>query len=178
MKKLQMILPLALIICFMVGCQDTEVMAELEKFRTQAEVEEQNKEIVVKAHEAWDKGDVEAVKEIYSSDYIWHFAGEGELLSLDDLIEDILWEEKTYPDKTVSFEDVISKGDKVISRYVIRGTHKGDRGEIPADGKKVEMEGIAIDRIANGKIVETWEVSDLLSLYKQLGMELRPKEEK
>ncbi len=38
------------------------------------------------------------------------------------------------------------------------------------------MEGIIIDRIENGKIVETWEVADLLSLYKQLGMELKPKE--
>jgi len=42
MKKLSMILPLALILCFMVGCQDKEAMAELEKFRAQAEAEEQN----------------------------------------------------------------------------------------------------------------------------------------
>ncbi len=45
MKKLLMILPLALILCFMVGCQDKEAMAELEEFRAQAKVEEQNKEI-------------------------------------------------------------------------------------------------------------------------------------
>jgi predicted ester cyclase len=40
------------------------------------------------------------------------------------------------------------------------------------------MEGIFVNRIENGKIVETWEVADLLSLYEQLGMELKPKEEK
>jgi len=45
MKKLLIILPLALILCFMVGCQDKEAMAELEEFRAQAAVEEQNKEI-------------------------------------------------------------------------------------------------------------------------------------
>ncbi len=33
MKKLCMILPLALILCFMVSCQDKEAMAELEAFR-------------------------------------------------------------------------------------------------------------------------------------------------
>jgi len=46
MKKLCMVLPLALILCFMVGCQDKETMAELEAMKAQAEVEEQNKEIV------------------------------------------------------------------------------------------------------------------------------------
>ena len=43
MKKLLMILPLAMILCFMVSCQDKESMAELEEFRAQAEVEEKNK---------------------------------------------------------------------------------------------------------------------------------------
>ncbi len=46
MKKLFMILPLALILCFMVDCQDRAAMAELVEFKAQAEVEEQNKEIV------------------------------------------------------------------------------------------------------------------------------------
>ena len=46
MKKLCMGLPLALILCFMVGCQDKEAMAELEEFKAQAEIEEQNKELI------------------------------------------------------------------------------------------------------------------------------------
>ena len=41
MKKLFMILPLALILCFTVGCQDKEAMAELEEYRAQAALEEQ-----------------------------------------------------------------------------------------------------------------------------------------
>lgn len=40
MKKLLLILPLALILCLMVGCQDKEATAELEELRTQAEVED------------------------------------------------------------------------------------------------------------------------------------------
>ena len=172
-----MILPLALVLCFMVGCKDKEAMAELEEFRAKAALEEQNKEIVLNAHKAWNKEDVEGLKTIYSPDYVWHFAGEG-ILSLDDLIEDVKWEKATYPDKIVSTKDLISKGDKVVSRYIIKGTHEGEREGIPAKGKKIEMEGIIIDRIENGKIVETWEVADLLSLYKQLGMELKPKEER
>jgi steroid delta-isomerase-like uncharacterized protein len=160
----------------MVGCQDKEAMAELEAMKAQATVEEQNKEIIIDTIEAWNKIDIEVLKEIYSSDYVWHFAGE-ETLSLEDLIEDLKWEITGYHDRTYSIEDLISKGDKVVSRYVFRGTNEGDREGLPATGKKVEMEGIIIDRIENGKIVESWDVADLLGLYEQLGMELKPKEE-
>jgi predicted ester cyclase len=152
MKKLCMILPFALVLCFMVGCQDKEAMAELEVMKAQAEVEETNEAIIRNAYEAWNIADIEALKKIYSPDYFWHFAGEG-TLSLEDLIEDLKWEITAYPDRTFSIDDIISKGDKVVSRYVFRGTHEGDREDFPATGKKVEMEGIIIDRIENEKIV-------------------------
>ena len=41
-----MILPLTLILCFMVGCQDKEALAELEAMKAQAEVDEQNRATV------------------------------------------------------------------------------------------------------------------------------------
>jgi hypothetical protein len=56
MKKPLMILPLALILCFMVGCQDKATMTELEEFRAQAAVEEQNIAIVKHFFEELNKG--------------------------------------------------------------------------------------------------------------------------
>jgi len=77
MKNLCMILPLAFILCFMVGCQDKEAMAELEKFKAQAEVEEQNKELVKREWEAWgtgcSQGDFEAFKELLAPDFVFYF---------------------------------------------------------------------------------------------------------
>jgi Tfp pilus assembly protein PilP len=46
MKKLYLILSLALILCFMVGCQDKAAMAELEEFKAQAEMEAKNIELI------------------------------------------------------------------------------------------------------------------------------------
>ena len=66
MKKLCMILPLALILCFMVGCQDKEAMAELEEFRAQAAVEEQNKAIIRNLYEQWNNRNVDALKEMHA----------------------------------------------------------------------------------------------------------------
>ncbi len=64
MKKLYMILPLALILCFMVGCQDKEAMAELEEMKAQGEIEEQNKQIVHQLYESIDKQDFDAFLEL------------------------------------------------------------------------------------------------------------------
>jgi steroid delta-isomerase-like uncharacterized protein len=151
-------------------------MAELEEFKAQAALEEQNEDLINRAYEAWNKIDIEALKEIYSQDFLWHFAG-GEAFALKDLIEDLTWEISVYPDRTFIPEDSISKGDKVVSRYVLRGTHAGEREGLPPTGKKIKMEGIFISRVEDGKIMETWEVADLLSIYKQLGYELKQKKE-
>ena len=73
MKKLYMILPLALILCFMVGCQDKEAMAELEEFRAKAALKEQNKELARKWLEAWNKGNFETFKELLAPDFVLYF---------------------------------------------------------------------------------------------------------
>jgi hypothetical protein len=72
MKKPYMILPLALILCFMVGCQDKESMAELEAMKAQAEVEEQNIALVKGFFEELNKGNVEAWKEFHQ--FVTEFA--------------------------------------------------------------------------------------------------------
>ena len=181
MKKLFMILPLVLVLCFVYGCQDKAAMAELEAFKAQAGVEEANKALATRYNEAWESGDLEAIKEIYSPDFVWH-ASDGGDYSSEEMIEinrKAIEQHKTaFPDMTIIKEDVIVKGDKVITRYTLRGTHTGDVEGIPATGNKIEFSGIEIIRIENGKIVKSWEENNLLRFYQQLGMELKPKEEK
>jgi len=58
LKKLCMILSLALILCFVVGCQDKEAMAEIEAIKAQVEVEEQNIELTKRWVEEMDKGNL------------------------------------------------------------------------------------------------------------------------
>jgi len=178
MKKLCMILPMALILCFMVGCQDKEVMAELEEFKAQAEVEEQNKEVVRKMFEAWGKGDFETYKELLAPDYVYYLPSiSSKPMSLEETIEMGKMLRKAFPDISWSMEELIAEDDKVIFLFVFRGTHEGEFGGIPATGNKIESSGIMITRIENGKVVEDKEEFDQLGLMMQLGMELKPKEE-
>jgi steroid delta-isomerase-like uncharacterized protein len=67
-------------------------------------------------------------------------------------------------------EDLIAEGDKVVGRWTFRGTHRGDFMGIPPTGKKVSIMGIAIYRIARGKIAEAWVAWDAMGLMHQLGV--------
>jgi len=179
MKKLCMILPLALILCFLVGCKDKEAMAELEEFRAQAEVEEQNKELVKREWEAWNKGDFETFKELLAPDYACYFPSRSTTpMSQEETIEIRKMLQKAFPDISWSMEELIATEDKVIIRVIERGTHEGEYMGIPATGNKYETSEISISRIENGKIVEQREELDLLGLYQQLGYEMKPKEGK
>jgi steroid delta-isomerase-like uncharacterized protein len=181
MKKLYIILPLALLICFLVGCQDKAAMAELEEIKAQKDAEEQNKALVMRYFGALESGDLEAVKEIFSPDCILHHTT-GQDLSLEETIETVKKQNEqskvAFPDLTFIIEDTVVEGDKAVLMFTFKGTHTGDIEGIPATGNAVEGRSITIFRFENGKITEGWQESNVLRLYQQLGFELKPKEEK
>jgi steroid delta-isomerase-like uncharacterized protein len=75
----------------------------------------------------------------------------------------------SFPDAQMIIEDVVAEGNRVVARITFKGTHHGELQGIPATGKMVNMPGITIFRMDNGKIVEGWIVNDNLGLMQQLG---------
>jgi len=148
MKKLLMILPLALILCFMVGCQNQAAKAELEEMKAQAEVEEQNKELAREVWEEWGKGEFEAFKELLAPDNACYFPSRStKPMSREETIEMGKMLRKAFPDISWSMEELIATEDKIIIRFIERGTHEGEFMGIPATGNKYEISGIWISRI-------------------------------
>jgi predicted ester cyclase len=99
-------------------------------------------------------------------------------MSLEQGIEQVKMFQNAIPDLVHNIEEIFAVGDKVILRFIGRGTHTGDIEEmgIHATGKTVEVSSIAIYRIENGKVVEERQEADMLGFMQQLGMELKPKE--
>ncbi|MGE3798831.1 MAG: ester cyclase [Thermomicrobiales bacterium] len=58
----------------------------------------------------------------------------------------------------------------MVTRWVVAGRHTGDFRGSPATGRDFQLTGISIDRLAAGKIIESWEVTDDLGLLQQLGL--------
>jgi predicted ester cyclase len=66
-------------------------------------------------------------------------------------------------------EDMVAEGDEVVTRWPGHGLHDGDLPGLPATGKRVLVPGIWINRLAGGRIVESWQVWDTFGMLRQLG---------
>jgi len=86
------------------------------------------------------------------------------------LKEHIAFAEAAFPRYDLIAQDMVAEGDLVTVRAVVKGSHQGDLMGIPPTGKQIEMPLIIIYRIAGGKIVEHWMVSDQLGMMQQLGV--------
>ena len=74
-----------------------------------------------------------------------------------------------FPDLELTVDDLVTAEDKVVHRFTLRGTHAGPFMGIPPTGRVVTTSGIAIDRLAGGKVIESWVNLDALNLLRQLG---------
>jgi steroid delta-isomerase-like uncharacterized protein len=178
MKKLCIILPLALILFFMVGCQDKAAMAELEEFKAQAKVEEQNKELIRNFLSELDSGNWDLLHEIFADDCKFYSPSDSapsskseQFAALDEMLS-------AFPNWKHDIKDMIAKDDKVIVWVVCSTTHEGEFQGIPPSGNKIQYGEFVIYRIKNGKVVEFVQEYNALSMMMQLGFELKPKEEK
>jgi steroid delta-isomerase-like uncharacterized protein len=74
------------------------------------------------------------------------------------------------PDVSVAMKDLVISGDRVVGRFVYRGTHTGNFVGIPASGNPVEMRSIDIWRVHNGMFVEHWDELNLMQVFQQMGV--------
>jgi predicted ester cyclase len=78
---------------------------------------------------------------------------------------------QAFPDLQNTVEDMVAEGDKVVVRFRARGTHQGETEAFGSPmGKRMDMTGITIKRLSDGKIVEAWTNFDALGMMQQLGL--------
>jgi steroid delta-isomerase-like uncharacterized protein len=78
--------------------------------------------------------------------------------------------QKAFPDFRSEIEDQIAEGDKVVTRWRMRGTHRGEFRGIAPTGNELDITGIGIFRFSRGKVVESWDNFDQLGMMRQLGV--------
>ena len=78
---------------------------------------------------------------------------------------------KTFPDLNIRIIELIAEGDLVMARCEATGTQKGEMNGIPATGKMGKIAHWTINRFnEEGKITESWNLNDTMSMMKQLGV--------
>ena len=78
-----------------------------------------------------------------------------------------------FPTVEYKVEDLLAEGDKVLARYTVKATTHAEEG---APAQNVEIAGMTLFRIAEGKIREVWILNDQVELYRQLGFTIQPPE--
>jgi steroid delta-isomerase-like uncharacterized protein len=81
---------------------------------------------------------------------------------------------KAFPDFHCTVEDQIAEGDKVVTRWRMRGTHEGEFRGIAPTGSELDITGMGIFRFSGGKVVESWDNFDQLGMMRQLGVVQAP----
>src|SRR5215210_7449923 len=131
---------------------------------------EENKALVRRYFELWNAHEVDALGEVLAEDAVDHdpynpHGNEG----LEGAKKTIQMYLDAYPDTHFEIDDMVAEGDKVATRWSATGTHEGELMGIQPTGKKATVSGIAIDRIENGKIVESWNSWDVLKMMQDIG---------
>ena len=78
----------------------------------------------------------------------------------------LLW--KGFPDIIITFEDIIVEGNKVACRYNLDGTHKDEFMDIKPTHKQFKVNGITVFSFCDAKVIERWNLVDMMSLIEQL----------
>lgn len=134
---------------------------------------ELNKQLIRRIGEhVFSTDDLDALDELIAEDYLDHDPGlpPGLPSGRAGYKEVMAALRAAFPDLQVTIEDQIAEEDKVVTRYTMRGTHRGDLWGMSATGNRFRIEGINIDRVVDGRFVERWAAWDTGDLLRQLGV--------
>jgi steroid delta-isomerase-like uncharacterized protein len=131
---------------------------------------EENKAVARRFFEIFEEGNVDALDEVVAPDAVDHdpynpHANEG----LEGAKKTIAMYREAFPDIHFEIAEQLADGDKVATRWEGTGTHEGTLMGIEPTGKRSTTRGIGIDRIEDGKIVESWNSWDVLGMMQSIG---------
>jgi steroid delta-isomerase-like uncharacterized protein len=127
---------------------------------------EEMKELIKRNLQIWNDGNFDRFDEEFAPNYRDNSSNTDKA----QLKQAIVAMRQAFPDLHVTVDDLMVEGDKITIRWTAHGTHQGDYYGVPATGKKMKNTGILIDRIEDGKFVESWSSSDELGMFRQLGL--------
>ena len=82
--------------------------------------------------------------------------------------EAVAWLE-AFPDLRVSVDAILTEGNAVAARLVLRGTHQGRFAGLSPTGRPIDIAGLDVLIEHAGRFVEAWSLRDLNALWVQLG---------
>jgi predicted ester cyclase len=110
----------------------------------------------------WNQGDFSSGEALFGAGFQHHDLVTHHDTDLDGYFDSIRSQRRAFPGVQFSIADVVANGDRIATRWIITGEHADS-------GRRVVVNGMSIDLLEAGRIVENWTVWDRHGLLEQLG---------
>ena len=133
---------------------------------------EGNKELARAALDIWSTGDFAQARDIFAPSYVMHQHhdpdGSG-ALDAEALVAFAARFRAAFPDFHDRIDLQLAEGNLVATRFTSAGTHLGEFLGVAPTGRRLVWTGTVIDRVVDGRLVESWGNWDMLGMLQQLG---------
>jgi steroid delta-isomerase-like uncharacterized protein len=134
--------------------------------------QDQNKAVARRVFdEIFNEGKFEVAGEIYAKEFVNHGMHRDIGLTEDQAAQ--RFEKQACPDLKMTIGPVVAEGGLVSVLWIARGTNTSRVGWLPATGIKIEVRGITIWRIVDGKILEEWSSFNEMTIVREIAYQLR-----
>lgn len=104
-------------------------------------------------------GNLEPLHELVAPTCVGHF-WDGDYYGPEGLRIETMSYRSAFPDLAVRIDDLFACGVRVVRSFTVRGTQTGPFHGRPPTGKTVELTGIGIDLVIDGRLQESWVVTE------------------
>jgi steroid delta-isomerase-like uncharacterized protein len=121
--------------------------------------------------DGFNRGDWTVCQETLADDYTAFYGADGKAnVGRDEYVRACRFLHKSFPDVSITIEDLVVEGDKVVMRYTERGrlTRQAFLG-IEPKGQAYAKPGTTVYRVVDGRLAQSWGVEDTLGWFRQLG---------
>jgi predicted ester cyclase len=134
------------------------------------ETEAKNVQAIRQGYEAFAKHDIKGVEALETPDYLLHEMAMPADANLKANREELMALWKGFPDAHLDIKDAWGAGDYVVLTGALVATNTGDYApmKLKKTGKAINVPMMEIDRLVNGKSVESWLFYDGMMFAMQL----------
>jgi steroid delta-isomerase-like uncharacterized protein len=131
---------------------------------------EENKALVRRWFAELDRRNFAIIDELIPEDYLDHNPPLPDLPpGREGVRQASLQLAAAFPDAVHVLEDQVAEGNKVMTRLTSRATFIGEILGFQPTGKIVQVSGIAVHRVVDGRLVEHWAHMDMAGFMEQIG---------
>jgi steroid delta-isomerase-like uncharacterized protein len=133
-----------------------------------------NRELLERYVERYNAGDLDACMDLYAEDAVQRMH-DGTFEGWDAIRDRLARDLDAFADANYVVDSFVGEGDKFADEWTFTGKHTGpfrlpDGTEVPATGKRVEIKGMELVEVRDGKIVVDNLYYDFMAAVVQLGL--------